>query len=527
MVRGSTEYPQTQREELIKQILSSDLHGKRIYLIGSAEYGPVNEPILLKSTVGVHNKFGKRGTLVEAFHALKYVSKNNMVYLVKSTGEHAVAFLNVDIESGEVINDGLILVSSEANELFNEMRILIDVSQMTITFPAQCNKPPIVYKYSDYPNIDRLVYAINKDTKDGKSFIYAYHNVAAETPILSAFYSVNPTIVYFNGGESGLNYSKNLYYFCLNKTYDILESHEIDIVVPVDAFIDDIYPDDSNSPMRYNMTYYQKDKDYLTENNYKRKRSFLDQLINFCIRQLNFGMVTTGIMGFNSSYKYWNRYLYESDDIAEMYKAAMEYNLACCENPWYSFLVSCVAGDIAYNKGTIIDNGYLAYAALCGDTIITSGTANIPITNTINIWHEFSEDVLCDLADSGIVTFRHSPLYDTPVVYDGITAMRDDENLKLYCNVRMIQMVISYINQLFQWYIGRNLDELINRGIMESDLKFIFNSLLSRGIITNADFKIVPTYATGHVKLYLRLKTNYMIKAIQLCSMINVQYIQE
>ena len=51
------------REQVISDSLTSDLHGRRIYLLGSAEYGPTNEPILIKSTIGLHNKFGKHGTL--------------------------------------------------------------------------------------------------------------------------------------------------------------------------------------------------------------------------------------------------------------------------------------------------------------------------------------------------------------------------------------------------------------------------------------------------------------------------------
>ena len=65
------------RDRLIEEILSSDLHGKKIYILGSAEFGPTNEPILCKSTVGVKTKFGTRGSLIDAFHKIKYVSKDN------------------------------------------------------------------------------------------------------------------------------------------------------------------------------------------------------------------------------------------------------------------------------------------------------------------------------------------------------------------------------------------------------------------------------------------------------------------
>ena len=528
MAQQTSQELRTQRKALIDEVLQSPLHGKRIYLLGSAEFGPTNEPILIKSTVGLYNKFGKQGSLINAFHALKYTNKNNNVYLVKTTGEHATAYLNINIQDGEIIENGFTFASSQSNEVFNDIEFIIDVDKITIIFPKELNVKNKVYKYQEYPTIDKLASAINKDTKEKKSYIYAYYSVDPTTPTSNAFFPCNPTSVYMYGGQCGLNYSKNLLYNCLNNTYGILESHDIDIIIPVDAFMDDIYPDDSEgTQFQYNMKYYQSTKDYLTEDFTGKKLSYMDQLLQFCLKQLNSGIITTGIIGYNSSYKYWSKYLSESDDIAQMYKACFEYNLSNCENQFYSYLVSVVAGDIRYNKGTIIDNGYLAYAALCANTIVTSGTTNIPISDAISLYHEFSEDVLKELADTGIVTFRHSPLYNTPVIYDGITASYSNENLKLYCNVRMIQMCISFINKLFQHYIGYDMVELIKDKIIIEDLHSILKILSSKGIITSYDFNVAPNYAKNEIKVYLNLMTCYMVKPIQLCSVIDVKFAEE
>lgn len=528
MAEQNAQELRTQRKALANEILQSSLHGKRIYLLGSAEFGPTNEPILIKSTVGLYNKFGKQGTLIDAFHALKYTSKDNLVYLVKTTGEHSVSHMNVNIQDGEIIEDGFTIVASQSNEIFDEVEFLIDIDGITVIFPEDLSVKNITYYYKDYPTIDKLASAINLDTRQKRSYIYAYYSVDPATPTKHAFFGCNATNVYMYGGQCGLNYSKNLLYNCLNNTYEILESHDIDIVVPVDAFMDDIHPDDSdNSEYQYNKKYYQYTKDYLTEDFTGKQLSFMDQLLQFCIKQLNFGMVTTGIIGYNSSYKYWSNYLSEADDIALMYKHCYEYNLAQCSNPFYAFLLSVVAGDIRYNRGTIIDNGYLAYAALCADTIITNGTTNIPISNTISLHHEFTEPILKDLADTGIVTFRQSPLYNTPVVYDGITASTQNENFKLYCNVRMIQMCMSYVNKLFQHYIGYNIIDLIEDNIIVEELQHILGKIAAKSIITSYDFKIVPSYATGEIKVYLNLMTCYMVKAVQMCSVINVEFAEE
>ena len=528
MAQQTNQRLKTERKKLITEILADDMHGKKIYLIGSAEFGPTNEPIMVKSSVGLRNKFGKQGSLIKAFHALKYTSKTNDVYLVKTTGEHSVAYLNVNIQDGEIIEDGFTITASESNEAFDETQIIVDIDSITIIHPSDLISNKLIYKYKDYPTVERLANAINKDTKQKRSYMQAYFNVDPGTPTQNAFFVCNPTSVFLYGGQCGLNYSKDLLYNCLNRTYEILESEDIDIIIPVDAFMDDIYPDDRDAEQyAYNMKYYQSTKDYLTEDIAGNQLSYMNQLINFCIVQLNFGVVTTGIMGYNSCYDITSEYLYESDEIVDMLKACFEYNLACCDNPFYAFLVSVVAGDIKYNKGTIIDNGYLAYAALCADTIYTTGTTNIPISESISLHNEFSEEKLRELADTGIVAFRHSPLYDEVVVYDGITASPENENLKLYCNVRMIQMCISYINKLFQFYIGQNMYTLIKDYIISNDLNNILEAILSKEIITEYDFDIFPNYAKGEVKVYLSLLTSYMVKSVKICSVINLEFDEE
>lgn len=528
MAVSLTESLKQQRIKLIDDILADPLHGKRIFILGSAEFGPTCEPILVKSSVGLHTKFGNKGTLMDAFHAIKYTSRNNQVYVMKVTGEHATAYLNVNIDGGEIETDAFVITSSQSNELYNNVEIIVDIDRLTFKFPDELRLQPISYIYDDYHNISILAQQINNDTKNKKNCVYAHYSVDPSTPVVNAFYAVNPTTMYLYGGECGLNYSKNLLYNCLERAYEILESHQVDIIIPVDAFLDDIYPDDSeHSSKRYDMSYYQKEKDYLTEDFTGKKLSFMNQLVNFCIRQLNFGVITNGIIGFNSSYKYWSLYLSEADDIAEMYKACYEYNLQQCENRFYAFLVSAVAGDIMYNKGTIIDNGYFAYAALCAATKYLEGTSNVPISDTISIWHEFSENVLADLAADGIVAYRHSPFYDTPVAYSGVTCGGDNENLRLYCNVRMVQMSISYLNRLFQFYIGQDMIALMKEGIIANDINNILATIKHRGIITSYEYRLVPRYAERHIKVYLTMMTNYMTKAVHLSTTIDVEFINE
>jgi len=516
----------SQIRDLIQNILKDPLHGKKIYLIGSAEYGPTNEPIKIKSTTGLYNKFGKAGTLIDAFHAIKYTTQNNEVYCVKTTGEHSIAYLNVNILEGEIIPNAFILRAAESNEFYNDIKISLDTDSLTIIFPDDMNVPEhqITYDFNEYYNIELLANAINKDTKNKKSIIQANYSVESSTKTKDAFYVCNPDVVSLYGGQCGLGYTKNLLYTCLERTYDALESLPIDIIIPVDAFLDDLYPDDSEDKQyQYNMKYYQSTKDYLTPDTFGNMRSFMNQLIEFCINQLNFGCVTTGILGFNPVNSWTSDYLYESDYIVEMYVHCLEYNRSLCLNPAYSFLVSCVAGDIGYNQNTIIDNGYLAYGAFNASIQINSGNTNIKMSDNIRLYNEFSEDTLSYLADNGIVTFRHSPLYNSVVVYNGITAtLKKDSQLRLYCNVRMIQMCISYLNRLFQFYIGLDFQRLIKENVIDDNIGNILNILISREIINNYHYTLDPNYNNGTLTVNLDLLTNYMTESIKVSSVINI-----
>lgn len=513
------------KNELMQEILQSDLHGKRVYLIGSAEFGPTNEPLLIKSTVGLYNKFGKYGTLIDAFHALKYVDRNNEVYLVKTTGEHAKCFLNVNIFGSDCIKDGFIIAASESNEIYNDVSVMIDIDGITISFPDAFNLDDKTYLYKDYPTIERLATAINEETSSRKNKLYAYYTVDPGVRTETAFFSCNQTMNYMYGGYCGLNYSKNMLYNCLARTYDMLESEDIDIIIPVDACLDDIYPNDSEElEYQYDMKYYHSTKDYLTQDVNGNYRSYLNQLINFCVRQLNFGVVTHGIIGFNTMYT--NDFLYEADDVSKMLKACLEWNIYHVQDKFHTFLVSATCGDIRYNYGTIIANSCYAYAALMASIKITEGTTNIPVDN-ISLYTEFSEEVLPELADAGLVAFRHSPLYEAPVVYAGITLSVNDENLRLLVNVRMCQLAISYLNKLYQFYIGQNLNELIDTGIINTDSNTILRTILSRNIINNYTLKLKPDYSNGTLMVYLTMQTNYMTKDITISTQINSEFSEQ
>lgn len=513
------------RKDLVDQIVKYDLFGRNIYILGSAEFGASNQPTLCKSTAGVKRKFGKQGTLIDAFHKIKYTSKNNNIYLVKVTGEQSRNYLNVNIENEGIAHQGFIIESVESNEVFNDIKINIDMEYIEICLPKYFNYRKYRYNYSDYPYMDKLATAINNDVGNK---VQVFYTVNPMLKTATAFYPCNPEYIYLTGGMCGLNYTKDMLYNYLERTYTYLESLDIDIIIPVDAFMDDVYPQDMNSDeVLYGKKYYQSYKDYLTQNTFGNRLSYMNQLINFCIKQLNFGVVTHGIMGYNSMAKEYSDIYNDSNDLAKMWIECFKYNYSLCDNPFYSFLISVVAGDILYNK-SYPDNGYLAYAALCAKTMITEGTTNLKISDTISLYHELEAEYLEQLVDCGIVTFRHSVLFEQPVVYDGITAFQDNKDFgdafKNFANVRMIQIAVAHLNKVFQYYIGCNIDEVIKAGVINADIKRILDTLKQKGLLTNYSFAVVPYYNQNQIKVYLNLESIYMIKPVTICPILDIQY---
>lgn len=515
---------QNKRRQLLSDIMSDKMHGRHVYLIGSAEYGPTNEPIRVMSTAGLHKHFGYKGSLIDAFHCIKYTNKSIPVYLVKTTGVHASIYMNVNIFNGEILRNAFSIHASESNEIYNEVYIINDVDSITFCYPNEIGMPSAKYRYSDYPTIDKLCEAINSDTNKKMGRLYAYYTCDPSVKTETAFYSVNPTKIYMFGGESGVGYTKNMLYNCLEKTYEMLESNRIDIVIPVDAFLDDAFPDDDEN--HYGMQYYRQYRDYLTEDTEGHKYSFLNQLVNFCIRQLSSGVVTHGVIGFSNYNTLVTDYLYEADELEMLYISCLKYNESLLEYPFYGFLVSAVAGDIRYNSGAIIDGAYLAYGAFCAMVKTTSGTTNLPLSDTIRIYEEFSEDVLERLCNNHIVAFRHSPLYEKPVAYSGIT-ISDDENFKYFVNVRMVQICISYLDRVMQFYLGINMHTIMQEGLLEKDIKTMLETLKGIDYITYYDFKLVPYYLQGEIKVYLTLISNFMVKSVTLCTSIKAEFSED
>jgi hypothetical protein len=86
----------------------------------------------------------------------------------------------------------------------------------------------------------------------------------------------------------------------------------------------------------------------------------------------------------------------------------------------------------------------------------------------------------------------------------------------------MIQMCISYLNRLFQFYIGLNLRNLMEKRIIHNNIDNILSILESKNVITNYKYSLEPNYREGTLIVNLDMLTNYMTKSLKINSVINI-----
>lgn len=492
------------------------LYGKSIYLLGTSDLGATNKPILINNEAELNKEFGLKGSLINSYIEVKKGSPESQVFLCKTSGTHSIIHLDVNIKNGDIVKDGFIIKAQISHQIYNSIKLDINENSIIFTFPLELGGGTKQYNYSDSEILGVLAKRINEDTDNGDNFVYAQCMVEPSTPIIGSLTVANANSIYMYGGDNGLICSKNLYYNCLEQTYSLLEGEEIDVLVPLEAFIDDVLPSNSEyGSAIYGANFYQTDRSFLNIMNGEKQTSFYEQLLIFCIKQMRYGLITHGVMGFNLTEQ---QILYDDDNknyLLEIINYAIDSNLIDESFTPYKYLVSMVAGDLSYDNGLKRNNGYTFYAGLITSLSIAANTTNKSLDKSVYIYNEFSNEDLSYLSDLGVVTFRQSVLTDTAVVTSGVTTALVETDLHFLCNVRMIQLTLSYIKSQFLTYIGEDINELINGGIAQINLDALLTLLTKRGIITAFKTSIIKNDEIGRVTYYVDLKTIYMTEFIK------------
>lgn len=505
-------------------VAESDLYGRKIFLLGTSDLGPLNTPVQAMSPSHVKSVFGEKGTLLDAYRVIKETDYNCDVYLVKVTGVHSELYLDINVpQSGEIIEGGFYIKAKYANEKYDDIKVIIDDDALYIYYNSEeLGDYVSEYKYhmedeDGNPILDKqgrkvyktlidLAEEINDDTRALNGEIYCYANCDPFVPSNTALVAVNSSFNTLHGGNSGLYYNKNMMYNCLSDTYGILEGRDIDIIIPLGCYYDDTFTDNQDDLSEY----YDLDREYLTLSINDNYLSYYKQLLEFCKIQMRFGMLTNGIMGMN---------LVKDPFIDEdAYIKKLEHFKKVNEDDElhdkYRQLVSVCVGDIYCTYGTRVYNSYLVYAPLVADLSITENTTNKPIPKSFTMFNDFDTRNLNKIKDLGYTAFRYSILKKRVVVANGVTTS-SDESFKYLCNIRMCQLTMCYVNDLLKGFIGKNINTLIQTREIEQKLITLFNSLVAKGILSGFAINSITNPSTGHIMLDMSFKTAYMLENIR------------
>lgn len=447
------------------------LYGKSLYLFGTAMYGKVFKPTKITSLSHLYSEYGEYGSIIDNYISIKGMVNNINVYCVKITGHESKCSININIPGEGAKSNGLCFISN-SNEKYNDIKLSIFNDSLVFEFPEELNKPIYEYKINQYEPLYNLIDRINEDDNE----IYCFCTCDNTVKPYGNMFNVNPNIVYFCGGESGLNASKLTLYNGLKQAYDLLEEELIDVLVPLECYIDD-------------------------------ECNFYSLTMDFALKQLSNGICTIPVLGFNPNNNNLDYYINQI-----VLPKIKELNIEQYEP--YSSLVQIFVGDIitSYN----IDkpsNGYVVYAALLCTVNINTPPTVYHIEKNIFLYDEFDNNQIKKISEYGLMCFRDSPLYQCIVCANNRTPSNDG-HYKFIHNVRSIEISSSCLYDILDKCLGCNMSELFKNNSLLKILKLSLDILMENNILEdyNIDIKVI---SDNSAEVYLKLKTQYMTDFIE------------
>lgn len=508
------------------QTASSEF-GQNLFLIGTCAKGPYMEPTLITSPEQAEKVFGSfyRGNLVKAFNEAYHENRDIPIYLMRigctpstlnlyayGEGEETTMLLEVD----DVVDDFLYTL---------EFRLAsIDDGEIKKYAILKTSTGYIYYEITAQMTVNDLSRVINRDYRDKVHGIKC-SAIDPNCMVNYLYEEYENQIMSFVPGNDGTEISKNYTYLELEMAYEILQSRNVDIIVPVDCFIDDIHPaflyaGDSY----YGGAVYDRRIDYLSlldsENN-NAPVTFHEQLIEFCRRQTLLGYMSLGVMGFRplaevpDTIAYDNSYITRILDMTAFRRQTgfIDYiNGRYYDKGFYIMPVGSEL-EFMYNGVKYHDSGYIRYAALSASTKET--TTNMMVGDDVELRYELSNQTRSDLSRLGIVTFRKS-VRKGIVVQSGVTAASEQTDYHTLANVRMVQLTLGTVNSVIdhvrtQEYVGDILRNYVEKSVGEALLL-----LRERGILTEFGLKVNWLSDGSEGEIVIAVKSKYMTESIQI-----------
>lgn len=503
--------------------------GQNLFLIGTSSKGPYMEPILITSPESAEKVFGSfyTGNLVKAFNEAYDEGRDIPIYLMR------IGCIPSTLNIYQFSDGGRVSMSFEVDDVVDdflyslEFRLAsIDDGDIKKYAILKTSSGYIYYEIDAQMTVGDLSRLINKDYRDRVHGI----KCSAIDPNCMVNYlygEYEDQILSFVPGNDGTDISKNYTYLELEMAYEILQSRNVDVIVPVDCFIDDIHPaflyaGDSY----YGNAVYDRRKDYLSlldSANNNAPVTFHEQLIEFCRRQTLLGYMSLGVMGFRplaevpDTIAYDNSYIARILDMTAFRKQTgfIEYvNGRYYDKGFYIMPVGSEL-EFKYNGTSYHDSGYVRYAALAASTKET--TTNMMVGDDVELRYELSNQTRSDLSRLGIVTFRKS-VRKGIVVQSGVTAASNQTDYHTLANVRMVQLVISTVNNVIDYIRTQEYVGEILRNYVETSIGEALSLLRERGVVTDYGLKINWLSDGSEGEIVIAIKSKYMTESIQINS---------
>lgn len=474
--------------------------GRTLFLLGLAKDGPIFTPLQMRSLEAVQAVFGTEGSLYRAFERAFQVNPNLDIYLMRINGEYARCTLYGFVDWN--IEPVLQLRCINGGEKYNDIQVMIaeqdDQMVLQFSFPEDAGLSTVSYPLANYPTLEILVRDINNDTRSGSNLVFATTNRPELPPSVLLGLTETKT---FSGGEDGLYPTKDGLFLALEEAYKLLEGYWIDVIVPVDARFDDVHPVAIYGKDVYGTKYYSAQRDYLalqdTENN-NRFVTFHGQLIRFCQKQMQLGIMTHGVIGLNVVEDPTDLEKHEYSYIIRLLEATAfrnHYDLAVFENGQWkdtAYYISVTAGELVYNEGTddeYVENIAVTYAAMLASLAPQESTTNRPIPGATKLRYQFTTGELQELAKMGVVAPRES-VRKGIVIANGVTPTMSHPELKSVANVRLMQFALAQLNETLDTFVGQPLYPLLQHGAIEKAVYDTLEALKNEGFLVDYDYRI-------------------------------------
>lgn len=501
-------------------------YGRSIYLLGTARDGPVNQPILVTSERQVLQTFIE-GELVKAYQQAVTISNNIAIHLIRISGKYSTVKLNSNTDG--YIKPNLIIRSKYAGSLYNDIVVGINEDGISFKLPETKGGATISYRWSDYPILHLLIQAINQDTKLGNNQVYISCREPTDSSV--GLLGYNPSQINLSGGEDGLDIDKDERFICLEQTYEILEGIHTDIIVPLNAYFDDIYSPALYGVSKYGEQTYTSPGNYLslvdTQNN-NSPVTFHGQLSKFCERQLQSACLAHGIIGMRSIANPDSLIRQEYSYIGQLIEYSCmktRYGLGETINDEFidtGYFVSIVAGEIIFNAGTsaeYYDSAATAYASLVTSTNLGTSPTNKQLPHC-KLRYEFSDKENEYMATIGVVTLRNS-IRKGVVIYNAVTATLYDSPIHQVTNVRAIQIATILSKQALDSSVGGAVIDAVKTQQIEKNVKDVMKSLVKISILDDYTVIVDLDLATGKGHIDLAVLPRYAVEQLH----INGQFI--